>query len=263
MNKLPEAYNQFKKAKVQDTLDYQRFNAYLVTHHSTSIEGSTLSKVETDLLLEKGITPAGKPVEHSLMVEDHYKALNFVLDSAKEKKVITQDFIKNIGARVMARTGNTISTALGSFDLREGEYRLLSAYSGNHYYPAYNKIPIRMAQLVDALQEKMKSVYDIEKVYELSFDAHFELVTIHPFGDGNGRTSRLLMNYIQAYHNLPLTTVFMEDRKTYIEALMKSRELEKAEPIREFMASQATKYFTQEVSLKQKSEKNQGMSFVF
>ena len=71
------------------------------------------------------------------------------------------------------------------------------------------------------------------------------------------------MNYIQAYHNLPLTTVFMEDRKAYIEALMKSRELERADPIREFMTSQATKYFIQEVALKQKSEKNQGMSFVF
>lgn len=244
-------------------MDYQRFNAYLVTHHSTSIEGSSLTKVETDLLLEKGITPGGKPVEHSLMVEDHYKALNFVLNSAKEKKVITQDFIKALAARVMARTGDTISAALGSFDVSKGNYRLVSAYSGNHYYPAYNKIPVRMAQLVDALQEKMKLVSDIEKVYELSFDAHFELVTIHPFGDGNGRTSRLLMNYIQAYHNLPLTTVFMEDRKAYIEALMKSRELEQVEPIRAFMASQATKYFNQEVDLKEKSEKNQGMSFVF
>ena len=263
MNNLIEAYNQFKKAKVQDTLDYQRFNAYLVTHHSTRIEGSTLSKVETDLLLEKGITPGGKPMEHSLMVEDHYKALNFVLGSAQENKVIDQDFIKSIGSRVMARTGNIIRTALGSFDLRKGEYRLVSAYSGNHYYPAYNKIPIRMARLVDSLQEKMKSVSEIEKVYELSFDAHFELVTIHPFGDGNGRTSRLLMNYIQACHNLPLTTVFIEDRKEYIEALIRAGELEKTEPIREFMTAQATKYFTQEVALKEKSEKNEGMSFVF
>ena len=263
MCKLLAAYEQFKKAKVEETLDYQRFNAYLVTHHSTSIEGSTLTKVETDLLLEKGITPAGKPVAHSLMVEDHYKALNFVLDRAKEKKRITQDFIKDIGARVMARTGDTISVALGSFDVRKGDYRLVSAYSGNHYYPAYNKIPARMAQLVEALQEKIKSVTEIEKIYELSFDAHFELVTIHPFGDGNGRSSRLLMNYIQAYHDLPLTTVFMEDRKAYIEALMKSREIENPEPIRAFMASQARKYFTQEVALKQKSEKDQGMSFVF
>ena len=97
MDNLIEAYKQFKKAKVQDTLDYQRFNAYLVTHHSTRIEGSTLSKVETDLLLEKGITPGGKPMEHSLMVEDHYKALNFVLGSAQENKSLIRILLNLLG----------------------------------------------------------------------------------------------------------------------------------------------------------------------
>lgn len=261
MSALLTAYEEFKNHKVEESLDYERFNAYLVTHHSTSIEGSTLTKIETDLLLEKGITPAGKPMKDSLMVEDHYKALNFILAAAKEKKSVTQDFIKSIAAKVMERTGNVINTAIGSFDVTKGDYRLVSAYSGNHYYPAYNKIPVRMAILVDRIQDTMKSLTDVEKIYELSFDAHFELVTIHPFGDGNGRTSRLLMNYIQAYHGLPLTTVFMEDRKMYIEALMDSREKESTNPIRGFMENQAIKYLNQEITLKKQSEKDQGISF--
>ncbi|MEM9894766.1 MAG: Fic family protein [Bacteroidota bacterium] len=263
METLENAYNQFKEARVGETLDYQRFNAYLVTHHSTSIEGSSLTKIETDLLLEKGLTPAGKPVEHSLMVEDHYKALQFVLASAKQKIVITQDFIRNICAMVMARTGDVLNTALGSFDIKKGEYRLVSAYSGSHYYTAYDKIPARMEHLVATLQDRVKTVSGLAQIYQLSFDAHFELVTIHPFGDGNGRTSRLLMNFIQAYHELPLTTVFIENRKEYIESLMKSRDSKSTQPIRRFMTDQAIKYFNQETAYKKKADKDDGLSFVF
>lgn len=263
MNDFLKAYDEFMEARIQETLDYQRFNAYLVTHHSTSIEGSTLTKVETDLLLDKGITPKGKPLAHSLMVEDHYNALKFVLERAKEKEAITQKLIKQIASKIMSRTGDNVHTALGEFDVRKGDYRLVSAYSGSHYYPAYNKIPNRMTQLVAGIQSEMEKLDGVEAIYTLSFDAHFELVTIHPFGDGNGRTSRLLMNYIQAYFNLPLTTVFMEDREQYIEALMSSRKKESPQPIREFMSKQASKYFTQEVDQKKEGEKGKGLSFVF
>ena len=63
----------------------------------------------------------------------------------------------------------------------------------------------------------------LRKQPELAFEAHQRLVSIHPFNDGNGRTSRLLMNYVQRYHGQPLTIVFREDRQAYFAALEESR----------------------------------------
>ena len=146
---------------------------------------------------------------------------------------------------VMARTGYAVSTPLSVFDVRDGDYRLVNLPYGKHCYPDYDKVPILMAKFVKVLQKKMKSVSGIEKAYELSFDAHYELFHINPFGEGNGRTARLLMNYIQAYNNLPLTTVLVEDRQAYVDALIKTHELQKLDPIRAFMVGQACKCLTQ------------------
>ncbi len=76
-----------------------------------------------------------------------------------------------------------------------------------------------------------------EWILRLSFTAHFDLVSIHPFTDGSDRTSRLVMNYIQAYHHQPLTLVNAADRATYISAITQSREQESIEPFINFMAN--------------------------
>jgi Fic family protein len=73
---------------LNDVQDHEKFNEFSITHHSTTIEGSTLTEVETQLLLEEGITPKGKPLMHSLMVKDHYEALRFILKSAVDKRSI-------------------------------------------------------------------------------------------------------------------------------------------------------------------------------
>ena len=77
---------------------------------------------------------------------------------------------------------------------------------------------------------------------KLAADVHYNFVNIHPFGDGNGRTSRLLMNYIQLYHNEPLIKIFTEDRTEYIDALNETEEKENLEIFREFIGKQETKF---------------------
>jgi len=102
---------------------------------------------------------------------------------------------------------------------------------------------------------------------EICFDAHFDLVSIHPFYDGNGRTSRLLMNYLQAYFNLPLSIVFKEDKTSYFEVLQQIRKEENIELFREFMLGQYSKYLQVEIekfqSLDKPEAKEKGYSFVF
>lgn len=57
----------------------------------------------------------------------------------------------------------------------------------------------------------------------MAFDAHFQMVSIRPFADGNGRLSRLIMNYIQHYGRQPVTLVLSEDKKLYFEAIADTR----------------------------------------
>ena len=94
----------------------------------------------------------------------------------------------------------------------------------------------------------------LKEAYHLSFDAHFNLVTIHPWLDGNGRTSRLLMNYIQFYHGLAPTKIYREDKGEYIQALEESREKKSLSPIREFLATQHLKTIREEILNYEKSQ---------
>lgn len=239
--------HEYEKSHLQTAINFEEFNRIAIVHHSSAIEGSTLTLVETQLLLQEGITAKGKPMLHHLMVQDHYEALKFILDSAKRKVSITRDFIQQINALVMKRTGGIVNAAAGSFDTSKGDLRLVSVTAGDTFFVNYLKVPKMADDLCKEVETKIKAVSDTKTVIQLSFDAHYYLVSIHPFGDGNGRTSRLLMNYIQAYHGKPLSIVFTEDKKEYIEALKKSRETEDIDIFREFMCSQYVKYLSGEL----------------
>lgn len=83
---------------------------------------------------------------------------------------------------------------------------------------------------------------------KLAADAHYNFVNIHPFGDGNGITARLLMNYIQLYHQQPLIKIFTEDRAAYIDALNETEEKADLEIFRSFICDQQIKFFELETN---------------
>ena len=241
---LLERYRAYELSKI---IDYDKFSHYAITHHSTRIEGATLTEIETQLLLEDGLTPKGKPLEHSLMVQDHYQALLFVLQQAKAKTKLSVRFIQQINAYVMQHTGNTYNTVLGTVDASRGEFRKGNVTAGGNYFVNYDKVEPLTNQLADELCNAMSDAMTVAAQLELSFAAHFNLVTIHPFYDGNGRSSRLLMNFIQAWYQLPLALVFSEDRSDYFNALQEARALEKAEVFYRFMYGQYEKYLSLEI----------------
>ena len=94
----------------------------------------------------------------------------------------------------------------------------------------YLKVPAKVDELCAILQEKQKTVGAFREQYELSFNAHLNLVTIHPWVDGNGRTVRLLMNYIQFCYHLFPTKIFKEDREEYILSLRQCQDEETNQP---------------------------------
>ncbi len=257
-----ELLKEFKALNLSQNIDYDKFSRHSITHHSTSIEGSTLTEIETNLLLDEGLTPKGKPIEHSLMTIDHENALLFMIDKAKQKTKINSEFIQEINVKVMAKTGSLYNTVFGEINASKGAFRKGNVVARNRYFPNFDKVEALTKKLTDTIASKIDSGTDILKQLELSFDAHFDLVSIHPFYDGNGRTSRLLMNYIQLYYNLPMCVVFKEDKADYIQALEETRNNEDLKPFRDFMTNQYIKFLNREIqNYRSLNKKNNGTGF--
>lgn len=250
-------------------IDYDKFNNYLITHHSTAIEGSTLSYQEIILLLENGITPGnGKPFEQLLMAKDHLEALKYTLKLAGNKNKLSVNTVQDISAMILKNTGAYYNLMGGTFDSSKGEIRKGSVHVGTRSFANYTKVPELVNELVDYINANIDKKQDFIENSILAFDAHFQMVSIHPFADGNGRLSRLVMNYIQHYAGYPVTPVLADDKKLYFEALEETREKQDPSIFRKFMFGQSLKYFkseiqtlTKEPDLKQ--EKGKGLSFLF
>ena len=260
--KIKEKYCSLIEA---DDFDYNKFNQFAIVHHSNSIEGSTLTKEETYLLLEEHLTPKNKPLEHTLMAIDHLKALQFVVQLAEEKTPLTVEIIKEISALVMKTTGSEISSIAGNFDSSKGDFRKVTVRAGTTTFMDYKKVPERVNELVAYINKTINTSQDFLDINNLAFDAHFQMVSIHPFADGNGRLSRLVMNYIQQYHQMPLSVVYKEDKQDYFDALQETRKNEDISIFRNFMFSQTEKFLTEQIEeLTQKqTSKNTGKGFSF
>jgi Fic family protein len=102
-------------------------------------------------------------------------------------------------------------------------------------------------QLCEKTNIEIEKVKTFEEKCNLAFKVHFNFVSIHPFGDGNGRTSRLLMNYIQSRFNLPLSIVFKQDRIKYVYALESARNKEDISVFYLFMYEQYRKFLKAEI----------------
>ncbi len=105
---------------------------------------------------------------------------------------------------------------------------------------SYNKVPKAVAEFCDWLNTALDEVdrEDVAACYRLSFEAHYRLVTIHPWVDGNGRTTRLVMNMLQRQLGLVPSIVPSDSKLDYIEALIKTRETDDLTIIQDLMIAQ-------------------------
>ena len=238
---------EFHALKLHEALNWEKYNLMSLSHHSTAIEGSSLTSLESQLLLDEGITPKGKPFEHSQMDIDHYDAFKFIVQEAQQKRKVTPEFIRAISAKVMHGTGQEYNVPGGQFDSSRGEYRKLSVFTGETSYPNFQKVEGMVQSLCNQLEKRIDEVSTVTEIYNLAFDFHFDLVSIHPFADGNGRVSRLLMNYILLYKKQTPAIIHKEDRQEYIDALIKSREQKSTAALTDFLFTQQIKYFNRQI----------------
>lgn len=261
---IEELNKEFITLGVSQSVDYEKFYLYSLITHSTAIEGSTLTEMETQLLFDEGVTAKGKPLIYHLMNEDLKQAYEFAMKEVKQDAAITPKLLQDLNAMLMRTTGGVHSTMAGSFDSSKGEYRLcgVTAGIGGRSYMNYLKVPIKVDEFCRIVNERLKSATSLQEQYELSFNVHLNLVTIHPWVDGNGRTPRLLMNYLQFCYKLFPTKIFKEDRADYILSLQQSQDDENSEPFLDFMALQLKKSLSLEIE-KYKISGKKEFSFMF
>jgi Fic family protein len=227
---LMKLLQQYKALGISDQIDFDKFYLYSIITHSTAIEGSTVTEVEAQLLFDEGITSSKRTMLEQQMNLDLKVAYDYGREWIKQHEPITVDWLVLLASKVMARTGSEYHSIGGDFSAAKGELRKLNvtAGTGGKSYLAYQKVPARLAAFCEELNQRRKAIdpTDVAAVYDLSFWAHFELVTIHPWADGNGRTCRLLMNLLQWEFDVLPTKVLKEDKAEYIQALIDTRENE-------------------------------------
>lgn len=170
------------RSSIRDEIIKNYNDDFLVkyTHHSTAIEGNTLTLIETKMLIEDGISVGGKSMREIYEVVNHKKAFEYITACVENKRPLDEKTVKDIHAIVMENI------------LAGGIYRNVDVYiSGSEHTPPS---PNDMYRQIKYFYSDLDSRH-FDNPIELAAWTHAEFVKIHPFVDGNGRTARLIMNY--------------------------------------------------------------------
>lgn len=174
------------------------------THESNTIEGNTLTLIETQVVLE-GIAIGGKSLREHFEVINHHKAIALVEEFAKDCNPLSEYEIKSIHALILQNIND-----LNAGAYRKCEVRILGA---KHIPPSPLDVPSLMQEFISDYH-----TLQAHAVIKAS-RAHTILVGIHPFIDGNGRTSRLVMNLELLKNGFPLINIKSKDKLEYFQAL--------------------------------------------
>lgn len=180
------------------------------TYNSNAIEGNSLTLAETKIVLEYGLTVHGKPLKDHLEAVDHREAIDLLLDMVSKKAPLSELDIRSLHHLILK----------GIDDKNAGVYRKEQVFisGARHLPPSFMQVPQLMGELVKDFNGGWKKDHPILRAALLSG----EFVRIHPFIDGNGRTSRLLLNLSLMRDGYLPIVIKKEDKPAYIEALDKA-----------------------------------------
>ena len=249
MDELIDLIGRYKELGIDTQIDYEKFYLYSIITHSTAIEGSTVTETENQLLFDEGISAKGKTIMEQMMNLDLKRAYEESIRQAKAHSPITIDMLKNLASLVMKNTGSTYKTALGDFSSADGDLRLVNVAAGfgGKSYMSFQKVPYRLKEFCDWLNGERAKNMSMADRYAFSFEAHYRLVTIHPWADGNGRMARLMMNHLQLEFGLIPAKVLKEDKGEYINALIATRENDDIHYFMDFMTEEMVKTIASDI----------------
>lgn len=209
LSKIASKRNKFKKL-FSDNKSKEQLYKWLkseLAYTSNNIEGNTLTRKETRLVIEEDITSSSKPFVHYQEAVNHAKAFDYIIDILKSKTTINENVVLDIHKKLLS----------GIDDYNAGFYRNCPVRILGSRVILPN--PIKVPDLMKEFWGKYKSSTKIEDIIK----AHLDFVSIHPFSDGNGRCARLLMNLSLMQNGFCPIIIRPRDRKRYINSIEKAQ----------------------------------------
>ena len=238
-----------------DREEYTKYNEVLFSTHSCAIEGNSFSVDDTRELKEKGLgmIPAGKTLFEAFEMLDHFEAFEYVIQNAQHP--LDEALLKEINKRV---TLHTISYR--SPEAIPGEYTTTDMAAGDTVFGDHEQLIAKVPKLLESTEKAIASAAVHPMILAARFHGFYEY--LHPFRDGNGRTGRLVSNYILLRSGHPLLIIPSEARQEYISALRMIRTEATDEHLVHFFFKMAMRRIEDE--LKQKAANTKRfMTFVF
>ena len=198
-------------------------------YHSNAIEGNRLTYGETIAFLMEGITAKGKPIKDHLDIRGHNEAINFLLSIIKDTRPISEADIRALHKMILvepydvkAQTPDGLPTTkritLGEYKTSPNHVKTSTVEI--HYYATPEDTPAKMRELMEWYVEASNEMALHPVVIAALF--HHKFVSVHPFDDGNGRLSRILMNLVLMQKGYPPVVIRMEDRQNYYSLLSRA-----------------------------------------
>jgi len=202
---IKENFNKTQK-KMPKYIQQKELETFAVefTYTTNKIEGSTLTHLETALLLEEGITPANKPIEDIKEAEQHREVF---YDMIKHDKNINISTLIQWHNKLFQFTKKDKAGKIRTYPVRISGSR--------HKPPEPFELDLLIREFFNWYNQNKNKMHPVH----LAAFVHFRFVSIHPFGDGNGRITRLFMNYVLHKNGYPMLIIDYTDRKSYYNAL--------------------------------------------
>src|SRR3989344_7080601 len=202
---LKQTYNKnIKKLNKEEFEVFERSFFTELTYDSNAIEGSSLSLEDTNLIINEGLVPKGKTLREINEAKNHIEAINFINEYRGD---LNEIFILNLHSIILKNISENFAGRYSKSSVR--------IFGGDARFPDASKIP----QLVKNLIYWYKLNKNKLHPFELAVVFSNNLVSIHPFIDGNGRVSRLIMNFLLKKKNYPWINIYMKQRFEYLKAV--------------------------------------------
>lgn len=228
--------------------EYIKYNEVLFSTHSCAIEGNSFSVDDTRELKEKGLgmIPAGKTLFEAFEMLDHFEAFEYMMQNTQHP--IDEELLKEINRRV---TRHTLS--YHAPEAIAGEYTTTDMTAGDTVFGNHKELIARVPKLLESTEEAIVAANVHPMILAARFHGFYEY--LHPFRDGNGRTGRLVSNYILLRMGHPLLIIPSENRKEYIAALRMIRTEATDEHLIRFFFKMATRRMEEELKQKEANTK--------
>lgn len=235
--------------------DYHEYGEVLLSTHSCAIEGNSFTVDDSRALKELGlgmVVPKGRKLYECMEMADHFRAYEYV--TANINHPLDEKLLKETNRLVVEHTlAYHVSEAVA------GEYTDTDMAAGDTVFGDHEVLVSRVPKLLESTERAIQAASTHPLIIAARFHGYF--VYLHPFRDGNGRTGRLISNYILLRMGQPLLVIHKEERQQYISALKQIRTEGTDEHLTAFFIDAATTHMEQE--LKQKSHNTAPRMFLF